>query len=66
MITVKINQKKELIEPQTIFSLLQSKKINENAIILLLNEKVIKKKEFTNIIIKENDEIELINFFVGG
>ena len=66
MINIIINEKKETIERQNIQKLIELKKINENEIILLLNEKIIKKRDFEKNILNENDRVEIISFFDGG
>ena len=41
-------------------------KINPETVVVELNQKIIKKKDWKEITIKETDEIEIISFVGGG
>ena len=40
--------------------------LNIDEVIVIINDKIVKKSEFKNFILKEGDIVELINFVGGG
>lgn len=67
MIKILINGKKrEIKENITISDLLKELNIKEEQVAVEVNLKIIDKKEFENVYIKENDKIEIVHFMGGG
>jgi len=40
--------------------------VDKKSVVVIINEKIIKKEDFDTIQIKENDEIEILRFVAGG
>ncbi len=40
--------------------------VDNKSVVVIINEKIIKKEDFDTIQIKENDEIEILRFVAGG
>lgn len=64
---VKINGNYETINGQiNLLQLVKLKNLNPAHIVIEYNKKVLKRDEWENIIINENDNIEIITFVGGG
>ena len=65
--TIVLNGKKEVLEQQkSIRDLLISKSIDPNTVIVEYNGDIVKREEWANIILKENDVLEVLRFVGGG
>lgn len=59
-------KEKEIKENETISDMLKELNIKEKMVAVEINLKIIDKKEFKNVFIKENDKIEIVHFMGGG
>lgn len=59
-------KEKEIKENEIISDLLKELNIKEKMVAVEINLKIIDKKEFKNVFIKENDKIEIVHFMGGG
>ncbi len=50
----------------SILTLIESKKLKSEKIVIEYNLNILNKEEWENTVIKENDEIEILSFVVGG
>lgn len=57
---------KEMKISEFVQKLSQEKEINLSGAVILLNDELIKRDNWKNIIIKENDELEVLTFVSGG
>ena len=64
---IKLNGKDEKFEKKlTISELINVKKLDKNGVVVLLNDKVIKRDRFDELIIKDKDRVEILRFVAGG
>lgn len=68
---IELNGLKKDIEIDTslnkfIENLSESENIDLSGTIILINDNLIKKKDWSNILLKENDKIEILSFVSGG
>ena len=64
---IQINGKQEQVESDTtIKSLLEKKEINPNVVACELNLKIIKRSQLSDVLLKEGDELEVIQMIGGG
>ena len=61
-----INGKQENCTSGTIAELLAKKNIPSDALVVELNGTIIKQGQWPNIMLKDNDMLELLNFVGGG
>jgi sulfur carrier protein len=62
-----LNGKKEIIEEgATVAGLIALKSLNPDAVIVEYNHDLIKKGEWSDIALKENDRLEILRFVGGG
>jgi len=66
VINIFVNGKKENIDSISIKQYLESKDIDLDSIIILLNEEIIKKDIIDSTILKDNDSLEIVKFVGGG
>lgn len=59
-------KEKEIKENEAISDMLKELNIKEKMVAVEINLKIIDKKEFKNVFIKENDKIEIVHFMGGG
>ena len=65
--TITLNgDKHELASPMTISALLQQLDIDSRRVAVELNLAVVKKVAYDSSVIKEGDEVEIVNFVGGG
>ena len=65
--TITLNEKKEIINKNTsIFDFLKSKDIKLEQVIIEYNSVITKRDNWKNIILKENDNLEVLRFVGGG
>ena len=66
-VLIKVNGENKLV-PQNIYilNLLELYKINEDRVVIELNKKILKKELFESVLLKENDELEIVTFVGGG
>ena len=66
MINITLNGKKEELSPElTILDLLKKKNLRPEVVTVEHNERILSREEFSRVIIKDKDMIELV-FFMGG
>lgn len=64
---VVLNGKQEVLTGQmTILELLQLKGIKPNTIVIEYNSEIVRKEDWQDIVIKENDSLEILRFVGGG
>ncbi len=62
-----VNSKKLHFETQiSVMELLVHLNLNDTRIVVELNKKILPKTQFTNTILTDNDEIEIVGFVGGG
>ncbi len=66
MIRIKLNQAYESLPSQSLEELIRSRSISSDNVVILLNSNIIKMGDFSNILLKDGDEVELLDFFTGG
>lgn len=66
-ITITINGKEEKIEEGMILTqLLQEKKIRIGAVVVKLNDKIVNKKDYDSLNLKDGDSLEYLYYMGGG
>jgi len=64
---IRINGKVEALErPSTVEALVSDKGLSAERIVIEHNHRIIPKKEWPGIILRENDTIEIVSFIGGG
>ncbi len=63
---IKVNGEDYLTEKETLAQLLAELDIMPEIVAIEVNLKIIKKADFSKLLIKEGDVIEIINFVGGG
>ena len=64
---ITVNGKKEKIEKDiSLLRFLQQKGIDPDTVVVEYNYEVVKKEEWDGIILKENDNLEVLRFVGGG
>lgn len=64
---IKVNgQLVELAEMLTITDFIKSKNLKPDSLVIQYNYKILKREEWSHTILKENDELEILNFVGGG
>lgn len=63
---IKVNGEILNFENISLKELLSILKYDIKKIAVEINEEIISKKDFDNVIVKENDKIEIVNFVGGG
>ena len=63
---ITINGKVETIELDSLEALLKAKGLNKDALVIEHNHKIIKRENWGQIQLKENDTLELLSFVGGG
>lgn len=66
MIITLNGDKHELAEPLSVSALLQRLEIDARRVAVELNLAVVKKTAYDSSVIKEGDEVEIVNFVGGG
>lgn len=66
MIKVNVNGKTEEIKELLLKEYLENKNLDSNNIIVLLNNEIIKRENFSTIFLKNNDVLEILKFIGGG
>ena len=62
-----LNSEKEMLEKQiTISEFLLAKGLNPETIIVEYNGKILKKQEWSDIELQDQDQLEVLNFVGGG
>ncbi|WP_058485750.1 sulfur carrier protein ThiS [Defluviitalea phaphyphila] len=62
-----LNGKKENVQENiTLMDLILSKNLNPDTIVVEYNLNIVKKEEWSNTFLKENDSIEVLRFVGGG
>lgn len=66
-LNITVNGKKEKIEKDiSLLRFLQQKGIDLDTVVVEYNYEVVKKEEWDGIILKENDNLEVLRFVGGG
>ena len=66
-ILVKINgEDKSIPQNISILRLIEMYKLNKDRVVIELNKNILKKDKFKNILLKQNDELEIVTFVGGG
>jgi len=63
---IKVNGKFEEMTPGTVQDLLVSKKIEPRMVSVELNSKILDRKEFESLTLKDGDVVEFLYFMGGG
>lgn len=70
MLKLKINGKENELSsedfPQTLATLLDLLKIDQQTVVAEVNDDIIERKNFSDMKLNENDKVELIRFVGGG
>jgi len=67
IMTITLNgDKHELVAPVSVSALLQQLDIDARRVAVELNLTVVKKAAYDSAVIKEGDEVEIVNFVGGG
>ncbi|KJS87048.1 MAG: thiamine biosynthesis protein ThiS [Peptococcaceae bacterium BICA1-8] len=56
----------EVVDYLNIMDLIQFKNLDPDTLVIQYNLEIIKKDEWATIILKENDELEILSFVGGG
>lgn len=65
--TIRLNgDKHELTEPVSVSELLRQLDIDERRVAVELNLAVVKKTAYASSVVKDGDEVEIVNFVGGG
>ncbi len=64
---IKVNGESKFIPQNTsILKLLETLNINKDRVVIELNKQILNKSSFSDLILKENDELEVVTFVGGG
>jgi len=64
---ITVNGKPEEISgPTSLMEFLRLREIRAEGVVIELNQDIVEKKDFTDIMIKENDKLEIVRFVGGG
>lgn len=63
---ITVNSKPEEIESCTIKDYITMKDLNPGSLVVEYNMNIVKKDEWGNVTLKENDNLELLSFVGGG
>lgn len=63
---IKVNGKDEQINTCSIHELVEKKGIKPESVVIELNLNVVKREEWKDIQLKENDKLEILSFVGGG
>lgn len=61
-----LNGKSKKIAKAELLTLVEELSLSLEGLVVLHNDIIIKKENYENIVIKENDKLELLNFVSGG
>jgi len=61
-----LNGKNQKIQNKDIFGLIRELNLSIEGLVIIHNDDVIKKEEYKNLVLNENDRVELLNFVSGG
>ena len=61
-----VNGKSFSTKNRDILSLIEELELNIDGMVVIHNETIIKKDQYQNFILSENDRLELLNFVSGG
>lgn len=62
-----VNGNSEALEPETtLLTLLQSKGVNPDTVVIVLNSEVIDRGNLAKVVLKENDKVDVLRFVGGG
>ncbi len=62
-----LNGKEEILDGvTTVAGLIVLKKLNPNAVIVEYNYSLVKKEDWSDMVIRENDRLEILRFVGGG
>ena len=61
-----VNGKSFSTKSRDILSLIEELELNIDGMVVIHNETIIKKDQYQNFILSENDKLELLNFVSGG
>jgi len=61
-----LNGKNQKIQNRDIFGLIRELNLSIEGLVIIHNDDVIKKDEYKNLVLNENDRVELLNFVSGG
>lgn len=61
-----LNGKTKKIAKAELLTLVEELSLSLEGLVVLHNDIIIKKENYENIVIKENDKLELLNFVSGG
>jgi sulfur carrier protein len=62
-----LNGREEILEgATTVAGLIALKELNPNAVIVEYNYSLVKKEDWSDMVIKENDRLEILRFVGGG
>lgn len=61
-----VNGKSFSTKSRDILSLIEELELNIDGMVVIHNETIIKKDQYQNFILSENDRLELLNFVSGG
>lgn len=61
-----LNGKNQKIQNKDIFGLIRELNLSIEGLVIIHNDDVIKKYEYKNLVLNENDRVELLNFVSGG
>ncbi|WHH60696.1 sulfur carrier protein ThiS [Petroclostridium sp. X23] len=64
---ITLNGKKEVLDKEmTLLELIEYKGLNPISVVVEYNANIVKKEEWDNISLKENDTLEVLRFVGGG
>ena len=61
-----VNGKSFSTKSRDVLSLIEELELNIDGMVVIHNETIIKKDQYQNFILSENDRLELLNFVSGG
>lgn len=63
---IAVNGKEKIIESKTVQALLNELNINDKVMAAAVNMEVVKKEDWSNFELSENDKVEFLQFVGGG
>ena len=63
---IRVNGKVETIEPCSIAELVMAKGLPAQSLVVEYNREIVKQAEWTEVSLKEDDQLELLSFVGGG
>ena len=67
MLTIEVNGKRqEVAEGRTVAGLLEDLRLDGRLVVVELNRQIVRRTEIADVVLKEGDRVEIVQFVGGG